>query len=650
MVDNLLWSPSNLKTNLNNYLIYLKNNDLFFKSNYDSLHKWSIENKKLFWKSIWDFTKIDGNYKEPIIDNEDSFIDSLYFKNCNLNFTNNLICKKDNSDALVFYSEQQISRRISWERLNTEVNKIANYYKEIKINKGDRIAAVVSNIPETIIAFLGASKIGAIWSSCSADFGSHAIIDRFKQISPKLLIINDYYYYNNKKIDVLNKIDEIINNIPSIKKIIIIPYSLEKMKYEIKYEYENWLSIIENQDSYNKSENFNFNIPLYILYSSGTTGKPKCIVHGAGGTLIQHKKEHQLHCNIKPNDKIFYFTTCGWMMWNWLVSCLASKATIYLYDGSPFIPQINYLFQIIEKENITFFGTGSKYLDMLKQNNIKIKKDFDLKNLRTIASTGSPLTQDTFRYVYQNIKKDVHLTSISGGTEIISCFVLGNPNLPVYSGEIQCKGLGMDVAIFDEKGNTLKEKKGELVCLSSFPSKPLYFWNDLNKTKLKKTYFSKYPNIWHHGDFAEILSNNGIIIYGRSDATLNSGGIRIGTSELYSVVENINEIFECIAVDQKYKNDNRVILFVKLNNNKRLDKILINKIKEKIKYLLSPKYVPSIIIQVSDIPRTKSGKIVELSVKKAIHGEKIDNLQALANPNSLLFFKKLYENKILNEK
>jgi acetoacetyl-CoA synthetase len=410
---------------------------------------------------------------------------------------------------------------------------------------------------------------------------------------------------------------------------------LVKINYKVKYEYQNWLSILDKSSSQLKDENFNFNIPLYILYSSGTTGDPKCIVHGAGGSLIQHKKEHQLHCNIKPNDKVFYFTTCGWMMWNWLVSCLASEATIYLYDGSPFFPAIDYLFEIINEENITYFGTSAKYLDTLNQNKINIKNNYNLEKLRTIASTGSPLIHETFKYVYQNIKKDVHLTSICGGTDIVSCFVLGNPNFPVYAGEIQCKGLGMDVAVFDNAGNSLKGEKGELVCLTPFPSKPIYFWNDDKNKKLKKTYFSKYSNIWHHGDFAEISINDGIIIYGRSDATLNSSGIRIGTAELYRIVDDINDILECIAAEQKYNNDNRIILFVKLNKNKTLDKKLINLIKYKIKNLLSPKHVPSKIIQVSDIPRTKNGKLVEITIKKILNNERITNINSLANPECL---------------
>ena len=635
MVDNFLWSPSNLNTNFKDYIDYLKNINLHIYSDYSSLHKWSINHKDLFWKSIWDFTKIKGFYKDPVVEDEKNFINSKFFNNSELNYTNNLIYRNDNNDAIVFNSEKKISRKITWKELKINVNKFANYLQELNIKKGDRIAAVLPNIPEAVIAFLGTAKIGAIWASCSSDFGTDAIIDRFKQISPKILIVSDYYYYNNKKIDTLSKVNILKKRIAGIKKIIIIPYALDKIKYKVNYDYENWLSILDKYNETLRVENFNFNSPLYILFSSGTTGKPKCIVHGSGGSLIQHKKEHQLHCNIKPNDKVFYYTTCGWMMWNWLVSCLASEATIYLYDGSPFIPKIDYLFEIIDNEKITFFGTGAKYLDTLKNNKTNLKDIYKLENLRTIVSTGSPLMHETFKYVYKYIKKDVHLASISGGTEIVSCFVLGNPNLPVYAGEIQCKGLGMDIVIFDEEGNTLKYKKGELVCLTSFPSKPIYFWKDINNNRLKKTYFSKYPNIWHHGDYAEFTSNNGIIIYGRSDATLNVGGIRIGTSEIYRVVENIIEVNECVAAEQKYKEDNRVILFVKLDKNKKLNNELINLIKCRIKILLSPKHVPSKILQVSDIPKTKSAKIVEITIKKILNNEEITNINSIINPKCL---------------
>ncbi|HJO14140.1 MAG: acetoacetate--CoA ligase [Pelagibacteraceae bacterium] len=640
MAENNLWSPTDKNNFLTEFITSINKKNFFKGNDYELLHKWSINNKKKFWSEVWNFTSIIGEYKDPVVENENDFINSIFFKNSKLNFSQNLIKIKDDSDAIVFYSEKGFNRRISWKQLDEQVSKIAHYFYNQKIQKGERVGAVLPNIPEAVISFLGAAKIGAIWSSCSADFGPQAIIDRFKQIEPKILLISDHYFYNNNKINTLENIRIIKDQIPSIKQIVIIPYDNKIQNYNVNFEYKNWIDIINKSQIFDKYENFNFNTPLNILYSSGTTGVPKCIVHGAGGSLIQHKKEHQLHCNIKPKDKVFYFTTCGWMMWNWLVSCLASKATIYLYDGSPFYPKIDHLFEIAQNEKITFFGTGAKYIDTLRQNKVEIYKKYDLKNLETIASTGSPLVHESFHYVYEKIKKNVQLTSISGGTDIVSCFVLGNPNLPIYAGEIQCKALGMDVAIFDDEGKEIHKKRGELVCKSSFPSKPLFFWNDNNNIKLQKEYFNKYNNVWHQSDYAESTENNGYIIYGRSDATLNSGGVRIGTAELYRVVENINNVMECMAVEQKCNNDTIILLFVKLKNNIQLDGSFINIIKEKIKSNLSPKHIPAKIIDVSDIPKTKSGKIVELAIKKIVNNEKINNLNSIANPECLEEFRK----------
>ena len=646
-----LWEPSReliKNSNLFKYEKFVSKNYKYnFSGKYKKLLNWSVKNPKDFWNSIWEYFEVIGKKTDKFKLTKD-LINSKFFVNSKLNFAENLLAKNSNQKAITFVSENGYREQKSWKELNIDVKKIITFYKKINISEKDRIAAYTPNQIETVECFLGASAIGSIWSSCSPDFGVPGVIERFSQIKPKLLVITDKYYYNGKEINIIERLPKILKKIKSIKSVLILNYPGKKLRKFNKIKnikIYNFNEIKKLEISRNKLKKFDFDHELAILYSSGTTGKPKCICHRSGGVLLQHLKEHQLHCNIKPNDNVFYFTTCGWMMWNWLVTALASKASILLFDGFPMHKSPELLLKIANKEKVTLFGISAKYIDQLIKQKVKVKEKIKLKFLKTICSTGSPLSEDGFQFVYRNIKKNVHLASISGGTDIVSCFVNGNIYSSVNIGEIQNNGLGMDTAVFSEKGKSILNKKGELVCRNPFPSMPLKFWNDPGKVKYKNAYFSKFKNIWHHGDYAERKNNGAYIIYGRSDATLNPGGVRLGTAEIYSVVEKFKEVKESIVVGQSWDNDVRIILFVILSKNNRLDEKLISKLKTTIRYEASPRHVPAKIIAVNDIPRTKNGKIVEVAVKNIIDGNKINNIEALSNPSALNEYKNLIELK-----
>tara|TARA_Y100000816_G_scaffold291710_1_gene283985 strand:- start:250 stop:2205 length:1956 start_codon:yes stop_codon:yes gene_type:complete len=648
-MSKILWKPkqqTKLDSNLYKFEKFLsKKFNKKFNKKYANLLNWSIKNPGKFWSSVWDFCEVKGIKSNSEIKRSKKFYKNIFLPNSSLNFAQNLLSKKTYTKAITFLSESGFREERTWKNLNENTSKLQNFFNQIGVINRDRVAAYTINSIETVEVFLATSSIGAIWSSCSPDFGIKGVIERFKQIKPKILFITDRYFYNGKEINILERVPEILKEIKSIKYLVIINYPGQNFfKKNFKFNkvrvfYWSNLKKVNRKKIFFKK--FDFEHELAILYSSGTTGKPKCICHKSGGVLLQHLKEHQLHCDIKEGDNIFYFTTSGWMMWNWLVSSLASKASIVLFDGFPMYKKEDLLLKIADKEKITLMGVSAKFIDAL--NKAGVKNKYKLQNLKTICSTGSPLSKESFEYIYKNIKKNVHLSSISGGTDIISCFVLGNLYEPVISGEIQNKGLGMNVKIFNEKGNVIKNKKGELVCVNPFPSMPLKFWNDKKDKKFKNAYFKKYKNVWHHGDYAEINNNGGFIIYGRSDATLNPGGVRLGTSEIYSVIEKFEEIKESIVVGQKWDNDIRVILFVVLNKNFNLNDDLKTKIKKKIRIEASPRHVPSKILQVNDIPRTKNGKIVELAVKNIIEGNKINNKEALANPQVLEEYKNIRE-------
>ena len=645
-MNNPVWTPSQKqidRSQMTKFIKYVNLSHHLSLKNYDDLYSWSIQDIPSFWETVWKFCEV--KYSTPyseIVDDTSKMPGAKWFTGSQLNYAENLLRFKDSKPAIIFKGENQNPSILTYHDLNEEVKKVAYALRNMGIVKGDRVAGFIPNMPEAVIAMLASASIGAIWSSSSPDFGIKGVLDRFAQIEPKVLFAADGYFYNGKRFNSLEKLEGILKALPSIENVVIVPYTRHQAdisSIQNAIHYKDFLPVCKVPEI--NFEQLPFDHPLYIMYSSGTTGLPKSIVHGAGGTLIQHLKELCLHTDLTRDDTIIYFTTCGWMMWNWLVSSLAIGATIVLYDGSPFHPDSGAMWKMAQDFKITVFGTSAKFIASSQSIGEKPKEKYMLNELKTILSTGSPLIEENYDFVYENIKEDVQLSSISGGTDIISCFALGNPILPVHRGELQCRGLGMDVQSFDSDGNLVINKKGELVCASSFPSMPVYFWNDPDGTKYQQAYFNSYPGVWHHGDYIMINNLGGIKIFGRSDATLNPGGIRIGTAEIYRVVENFSEVTDSLVVGQKWGDDERVILFVKLTEGTSLHNEFIQKIKKTIRSECSPRHIPKKIIEIEDIPYTINGKKVEIAVKKIIHGEDVPNRDSLANPESLKFYQNL---------
>ena len=607
---------------------------------YAALHAWSVAHPEEFWTSVWEDGDVCGVRGDTVLADGERMPGARWFPDARLNYAENLLRSRDDADALVFWGEDKVKNRLSHGDLYRQVAHFAAALQEQGVGAGDRVAAWMPNLPETIVIMLAAASIGAVFSSASPDFGVQGVLDRFGQIEPKVLVAVDGYYYNGKVVDCRDRLAAIADGLPSLRRVVVVPYV--HASHDLSHIHHARLLpefvrpfLAETEIPFVRLP---FAHPLFILYSSGTTGVPKCIVHSAGGTLLQHIKELRLHGDVRPGDRLFYFTTCGWMMWNWLVSGLASGATLLLYDGSPMVGQGSILFDFAEAERMTHFGTSAKFIDGIAKLGVAPRETHDLTSLRAMFSTGSPLVPEGFEYVYRAVKADLCLSSISGGTDIISCFVLGNPTLPVYPGEIQCRGLGMAVDVFDETGTPIQGEKGELVCTAPFPSMPVGFWNDPDGSRYRAAYFERFEHVWCHGDYCEITAHAGLIIYGRSDATLNPGGVRIGTAEIYRQVEKCDAVLESLVIGQQWpagSGDVRVVLFVKLRDGRVLDDALCEQIRQTIRDNATPRHVPARIVQVDDIPRTRSGKIVELAVRAVVHGEPVKNLEALANPAAL---------------
>ena len=613
-------------------------------ADYRALYEWSVRETERFWSLLWDFARVRASTRgTTVLVDGDRMPGARWFPDARFNYAENLLrdhAAHPQRDAMVFWGEDRVQRRLSCQELHDQASRFAQALWAQGVQRGDRVAGYMPNMPETIIAMLGAASLGAIWSSASPDFGPQGVLDRFGQIEPKVLVCAEGYFYNGKALDSLPRVADIAAAMPSVERVVVVDYT--RRDYDIArirnaMRLEDFLAPWQVRPI--AFEQVPFDYPLFILYSSGTTGVPKCIVHTHGSVLLQHLKEHLLHTDVKPGDRLFYFTTCGWMMWNWLASGLASGATLLLYDGSPFVREGRILFDLADAERMTHFGTSAKYIDALAKIELKPREAYRLEHLRAMMSTGSPLAPESFEFVYRDIKSDICLSSISGGTDIVSCFALGNPILPVWRGELQCPGLGLAVDVFDDQGRPVRGEKGELVCTRPFPAMPIGFWNDPDGSKYHAAYFERFPNIWCHGDFCELTAHHGMIIHGRSDAVLNPCGVRIGTAEIYRQVERLSEVLEALVIGQDWQNDVRVVLFVRLREGVGLDAALIDRIRRQIRDNTTPRHVPAKVLQVSDIPRTKSGKLVELAVRNVVHGQPVKNVEALANPEALEHFR-----------
>ena len=651
--DTMLWQPSAdriARANITEFARRVAARSGRSLPDYASLWRWSNGEREAFWREVWDYARVVGTRGERTLVDPARMPGARWFPDARLNFAANLLTRRaadDAGDALVFRGEDKLTRRVSHAELVATTSRVAAALKTLGLTAGDRVAAFVPNMPEAIQAMLGAASLGAVWSSCSPDFGVQGVLDRFGQIEPRVLVTVDGYWYNGKALPILDKVAEIVAKLPTVERVVVIPYleatgqgpqDASRVRGAVAWD----AFLAPHAAGPIDLAPLTFDHPLYILFSSGTTGIPKCIVHGAGGTLLQHLKEHLLHGDLKAGDRLFYFTTCGWMMWNWLVSGLGAGATLLLYDGSPFIDRGKVLWDFAEAERATHFGTSAKYVDHAKKIGVVPRKDFALAHLRTLFSTGSPLAPESFDYVYQCVKSDLCLSSIAGGTDIVSCFALGSPTLPVWRGELQCRGLGMQVDVYDDAGKPIpagSQVKGELVCTAPFPAMPVRFWNDPGDAKYLATYFERFPGVWCHGDYVELTAHGGLIFHGRSDATLNPGGVRIGTAEIYRQVEQLPEVVESLVIGQDWPpgevGDSRVILFVRLQDGMKLDQALTDRIKQHIRANTTPRHVPAKVVQVTDIPRTKSNKIVELAVRNVVHGLPVKNIEALANPDAL---------------